>query len=76
MGIIERINYFLATGFMVGRIKYMPGTFGSLVGLGLLVLFPFLRSWPAIIITVIAGTYICQQEENRTGIKDNQEIVI
>ncbi len=76
MGIMERINYFFATGFMVGRIKYMPGTFGSLVGLGLLALFPILRSWPAIIITVIVGTLICQQEENRTGIKDNQEIVI
>lgn len=76
MGIIERVNHFLATGFMVGRIKYMPGTFGSLVGLLLLVLFPFLSSWPAILIIVIAGTYICQQEENRTGIKDNQEIVI
>lgn len=76
MGIMERINRFIATGFMAGRIKYMPGTFGSLVGLLLLVLFPFLRSWPAILITVIIGTFICQQEEKRTGIKDNQEIVI
>lgn len=76
MGIREKINHLLATGFMIGRIKYMPGTLGSLVGLLLLILFPFLRSWPAILIIVITGTYICQQEENRTGIKDNQEIVI
>ncbi|MFW5873631.1 MAG: phosphatidylglycerophosphatase A [Bacillota bacterium] len=76
MGIRERINHLLATGFLAGRIRYMPGTFGSLVGLLLVFLFPILRSWPAILITVIAGTYICQQEENRTGVKDNQEIVI
>ncbi len=71
------INKLIATGLYTGFIPGAPGTYGSLLALLLILLFPIVLTNPLtgimiIIIGIITSTY----EEKQTGIKDDPRIVI
>lgn len=73
---INKINHFLATGFYSGHLPYAPGTWGSLVIVILIYLFPSLNNIYLISALSIGGIAICDFEERKTGIKDDGRIVI
>ncbi len=70
---------FLATGAHVGRIPFAPGTFGSLVGLPVILLFSK-AGWPlASILTVLLilfSVWVAHQAEKQLNTKDPGCIVI
>lgn len=70
--------HLLALGFGSGLAPFAPGTFGSLVGLGLaLAVVPFgpgMQLVAALIVTV-AGFWICGASARRLGVHDHPAIV-
>ena len=63
----------LATGLGSGYLKPAPGTWGSLLGLGIYYLYPV--SLLGIIIAIFLGVYICQRGEEILREKDSPKIV-
>lgn len=74
--IIKFINKLLATGFFIGKIPGAPGTYGSILAVVLILLFPFVNNIYFIIPFIVIATGISYFEELVTGIKDAPEIVI
>ncbi len=73
----RHINKVIATGLFSGLIPGAPGTYGSILALFLIILFPDkLTSIFAVIIVCITGLLISGYEEKETGIKDDPRIVI
>jgi phosphatidylglycerophosphatase A len=76
----EKLVVFLAEGFGVGRIPFMPGTFGT--GLGFFWIFLLLlpRNLPFYLAGIVFGffsaVYIGQRAENILQLKDPGRIVI
>jgi phosphatidylglycerophosphatase A len=70
--------HFLALGFGAGLAPVAPGTFGSLVGLGLaLLVAPLGWNWllAATVTAVLAGIWICGESARRLGVHDHPAIV-
>jgi phosphatidylglycerophosphatase A len=70
--------HFLALGFGAGLAPFAPGTFGSLVGLGIaLALAPLGFGWnlAATLAAVVAGIWICGESARRLGVHDHPAIV-
>lgn len=73
---LRNLNRFIATGFFSGNLPGAPGTFGTLVGVVLMIICPWLTSWWAILVLSVVGIITTSYEESWTGIKDEQKIVI
>lgn len=70
--------HFLALGFGSGLIPFMPGTFGSLAALPLLLLSANAPVWSFIGFTVIAslvGIYLCGKTADDMQVHDHGSIV-
>ena len=68
----------IALGFGSGLAPFAPGTFGSLVGLGVaLALAPLGLAWnlAAVLIAVLGGIWICGESARRLGVHDHPAIV-
>lgn len=69
----------LATGFYMGKIPFMPGTFGSLVAvpIGYLCTYlPVYGKWSVFALIFLAGIYAAERYSNITGIEDPGSVVI
>ncbi len=78
MTLSDRITLLLATGFNLGRIPVASGTFGSLLGLPLvLALTPLHWAWQSLIAATLAlcAIPICDTAERLLGKKDDGRIV-
>jgi phosphatidylglycerophosphatase A len=73
---LNKINHFLATGFYSGHLPAAPGTWGSLLMVLLLFLFPLLNNIYLISALSIGGIAVANYEEQQTGLKDDSKIVI
>jgi phosphatidylglycerophosphatase A len=70
--------HFAAFGFGAGLIPFMPGTFGSLVAIPLLIAMSYLNDYWFISITVLSfilGIKICQKASDAMGMHDHGSIV-
>ena len=70
--------HLLALGFGAGLAPFAPGTFGSVVGLGVaLALAPLAigLNVAAVVIAVVAGVWICGESARRLGVHDHPAIV-
>jgi len=70
--------HLLAFGFGAGLAPFAPGTFGSVVGLGVaLALAPLGMGWnlAAVVLAVVAGVWICGESARRLGVHDHPAIV-
>jgi len=70
--------HLLALGFGSGLVPVAPGTFGSLVGLAFaLALAPLGLAWNllAVVVTTVAGIWICGESARRLGVHDHPAIV-
>ena len=70
--------HFLALGFGSGLIPLMPGTFGSLAALPLLIPFIWLSPYALLIVAVLAsvvGIYLCGKTANDMQVHDHGSIV-
>ena len=73
------ITDLLATGFFMGKIPFMPGTFGSLVAIpvGYLCTFlPFYAGWIILGVVFFIGVYVAGRYSTITGIEDPSCVVI
>ncbi len=71
----------LATGFYMGKIPFMPGTFGSLVAIPLgylcsLGFMPVYGSWALFAFIFFIGVYVSTRFTAITGLEDPGSIVI
>lgn len=70
---------FLATGGHIGRIPFASGTFGSLVGIPLVILFS-MADWPVAallnVLLILFAVWVAHQAENLMQTKDPGCIVI
>lgn len=73
---LNKINHFLSSGFYSGHLPYAPGTWGSLLMVVLVFLFPVLNNFYLISALTIGGIAVANYEERMTGIKDDKKIVI
>lgn len=73
---LNKINHFLSSGFYSGHLPYAPGTWGSLLMVVLVFLFPVLNNFYIISALTIGGIATANYEERITGIKDDKRIVI
>lgn len=70
--------HFLALGFGSGLIPFMPGTFGSLAALPLLIPFLYLPPFTLLIAAVLAsviGIYLCGKTADDMQVHDHGSIV-
>ena len=76
---MKSFHYLFATGFGVGNIPPVPGTYGSLLGAALFLLVPanqFSIKIAAILVLILFGAYAASIIEMETGVPDNNIIVI
>ncbi len=69
----------LATGFYMGKIPFMPGTFGSLVAIpaGYLCTFlPVYGKWTVFAIIFFLGVYLSDRYSIISGIEDPGCVII
>lgn len=69
----------LATGFFMGKIPFMPGTFGSLVAIpiGYLCTFlPVYAGWALFGLIFFIGVFVSGRYATITGIEDPSSVVI
>lgn len=67
-----------AFGFGTGLIRLMPGTWGSLIGVGFYFLLAPLGAIPYLVIVgvlFLAGIYLCGEASRRMGVHDHGGIV-
>ena len=70
--------HFLAVGFGSGLVPIMPGTFGSLAALPILVALSSASIWTFLAVTVlasVAGVVICGKTAQDMGVHDHGSIV-
>ena len=70
--------HFLALGFGSGLIPFMPGTFGSLAALPLLIPFLYLPPITLLLVAVLAsaiGIYLCGKTADDMQVHDHGSIV-
>jgi len=69
---------FIACGFGVGTLPIMPGTYGTLLGVGLMWLLHPLPIWAYISVLVLlflAGVWLCGQANEKFGTDDHPAAV-
>lgn len=69
----------LATGFFMGKIPFMPGTFGSLVAIPvayLCILLPVYAQWGVLAFIFLLGVYVSGRYSVLSGIEDPGCVVI
>lgn len=79
MKLSQRLYTFLATGAMVGYVPTAPGTWGTLVGIPLVLIFNFFSpSWQifGVVLFIMGSIWIAQEAEVVFGEKDPGAIVI
>lgn len=72
------IKYWIATGFGLGRLPLVPGTWGTLGGVVLyLLLLPF--SWPiyclTLVVSFVFGCWLCEKVAQDMKIHDHASVV-
>ena len=70
--------HFVACGFGVGTIPWMPGTFGTLVGVALYLVLSPLPIWAYVLITavlIVIGVFICDITNRDFGTDDHPAAV-
>ena len=70
--------HFLALGFGTGLAPFMPGTFGTLAALPLLLVFPYLSVILQLLLTLfvcVVGVYLCDRTARDMGVHDHPAIV-
>jgi phosphatidylglycerophosphatase A len=83
------ISYFIATGLGLGYLKPGPGTWGSLLGVGISVLLNLVESrwfaepreaealtWTVVVVISLAGVFTATRVARHSGGKDPQFVVI
>ena len=71
-------DHFLGLGFGSGLVPFMPGTFGSLAAIPLLLAMSYLSTFWFVFVTVIAcilGIRFCQVTSDALGLHDHGSIV-
>lgn len=79
MNLKEKIILFFATGFGLGNLPRVPGTFGTLAGIPFAIGFSYLNRGYAVFFTVALIAFACwisDQAEIIIGEKDPGKIVI
>ncbi|MFH0774740.1 MAG: phosphatidylglycerophosphatase A [bacterium] len=74
---LKKIAVFLAQGTGLGRLPFIPATFGSLWGVVLWLTFnsPFCYIATLFVVT-IGGTFLADIAEKESGMKDDRSIVV
>ncbi|GGW85823.1 phosphatidylglycerophosphatase A family protein [Alteromonas halophila] len=70
--------HFMALGFGSGLIPFMPGTWGSLAAIPLIVGMAMLPDWAYVALTAfawLAGNYLCGKTAADMGVHDHGSIV-
>jgi len=70
--------HFIGCGFGVGAVPWMPGTFGTLVGVVAVLLMRPLSLWAYIAVTtalVLVGIYLCHVTNRDFGTHDHSGVV-
>ncbi len=70
--------HFLALGFGSGLVPFMPGTWGSLIALPLVIAMSLLPEWGYVLVTVVAclaGNYLCGKTAEDMQVHDHGSIV-
>lgn len=74
------VALWIAQGFGVGRLKHAPGTWGSLVGMIVVLLLMLTgATWlycACVLMGLVLSVWLCGQAENILGAKDHQSIVL
>lgn len=76
---MEKLIEIFATGFYLGKIPKAPGTFGTLVGIPLFLLFSYFGDMAYILLTavsVMGAIVVADLYESQIGGHDKPEIVI
>jgi phosphatidylglycerophosphatase A len=74
---MKKIAIFLAQGTGLGRLPFIPATFGTLWGV--VIWFTFCSSFcyiATLLVVTIGGTFIADIAEKESGIKDDRSIVV
>jgi phosphatidylglycerophosphatase A len=75
----ERLVIFLATGLALGNLPFAPGSFGSLLGLGVCYVWVGMGLLPmvlAVLFSILSAVWIAGRAERLLGRKDDRRIVI
>ena len=75
----ERVIILLATGVYTGYAPIVPGTFGTLVGIPIALIFSFFPLWEttvALVVLIAVSCWIADRAEGLYGMKDPNDIVI
>lgn len=76
----SRLILFFAQGLGIGRIPFAPGTFGTLLGFGLLALFLWSGSWwvfgMGILASIVLSVWLSGEAEKILKKKDPGSVVI
>jgi len=79
MNFRDKVFVFFATGCLVGKVPFAPGTFGSLLGIPLYYLLSKVELWQLLIVTllfIVFAIWIANAAEKILGKKDPGSIVI
>ncbi len=74
-----KLHYLIATGFGVGKIPFMPGTMGSVLGMSVFHLNPIKSitlNMAILVVLIVVGAFSSLIIERTTEQEDNQIIVI
>jgi phosphatidylglycerophosphatase A len=69
---------FIACGFGVGTLPVMPGTYGTLLGVGLMWLLSPLSLWfsiPVLVVLFVSGIFLCGYANRQFGTDDHPAAV-
>jgi len=76
----SRLILFFAQGLGIGRVPFAPGTFGTLLGFGLLALFLWFGSWwgfaMGILVSTLLSVWLSGKAEKILKKKDPGSVVI
>jgi phosphatidylglycerophosphatase A len=80
MAVRKQIVQAFATGFYLGKIPFMPGTWGTLLGIPVVWLLFLIHSdiiyMVSVIVLILFGSWIAELHERNVGGHDPGEIVI
>ncbi|MES2856142.1 MAG: phosphatidylglycerophosphatase A [Bdellovibrionota bacterium] len=80
MAVRKRIIEALATGFYLGKIPFMPGTWGTLAGIPAVLLLAQLNSdigyMVGVVVLILVASFVAELYEREHGGHDPGEIVI
>ncbi len=77
-GFLKKPAHLIASGFGIGFVRIAPGTFGTLIGVGLylgMVQLPILWYGFAVILLFLFGIVVCERTTAVFGVHDHPSIV-